>query len=426
MGTPHTAAEPAKPRPRLILSRRGLLLVAAAAAPWVLVARMAHRQDPAPAAIGAPAPRAAAASGQLCRPGPWGRLSAVDLDLEIPEEYIPAGWADTLTSVWHFVGMKEPEVSALLLGSGLPDPQYRALDDRRRWQVSDAGVDVTPPDDVLLAMPSEAREHIYAALAPLPGNGTQENPYSFLPGQLAARFANAGLKPATIAMVERLLYRRGAVELLSDMFAAVNATPQREEKLALIKAVSRKPGLLLSLHVDAGSDIAALAAYWGKGGRAQSLRPLLEGLARQPGGGDIDVINLLPDFARRRLNIFPIPGANDDVRLQDCYWSALNFFSEGDLADPPGMGTLNDLLRRDYHQLPGEPVFGDLLFLVLPSGESIHAAIYVADGIVFTKNGGYIDQPWLLMRLDDVAMGYGATRVRQEPLSVMAWRRRDI
>ncbi len=412
----------------LTLSRRGLcILIAVLVLPWAamgLLSRPRAAKAPAP-----PAPAVAAQAsgiGQPCRPGPWGQVTTVELLLEPPEEYVQTGWDGALTSVWHFAGMKESEVVDVLQQAGLPAAQHQALADRQNWRISPAGVDLYPPDAVLLAMPPQPRERLYSRLAALPGNAVQTTPYTFLPGQFEDQVASSNVSTGTVAMVEHMLYRRGSVLLLSDMYAALNALSNRAERLALVQSVARMRTLMLRLRVDGSSDIEGLVAYWGKGGRAKSLRPLLAAMSRVPGGCDIDIVNLLPDFARRRLNTFPTPDPLGDGAGHDCYWSAINFFSENTLIPPPEFGHLNELIRKSYFQLPGEPTFGDLLFLVLPSGESIHAAVYIADGIVFTKNGGFSQQPWMLMRMDDLALAYGGNRVQQEPISVLAWRRTDF
>jgi len=36
----------------------------------------------------------------------------------------------------------------------------------------------------------------------------------------------------------------------------------------------------------------------------------------------------------------------------------------------------------------------------------VHSAVFVADNTVFTKNGGGPREPWLLMRLEDMAAAY--------------------
>jgi hypothetical protein len=46
-------------------------------------------------------------------------------------------------------------------------------------------------------------------------------------------------------------------------------------------------------------------------------------------------------------------------------------------------------------------------------GNAIHSVVYLADDIVFTKNGNNYAQPWMLMRLKDVLSDYsGANPAR--------------
>jgi hypothetical protein len=40
------------------------------------------------------------------------------------------------------------------------------------------------------------------------------------------------------------------------------------------------------------------------------------------------------------------------------------------------------------------------------NGNSIHSAVYLADDIVFTKNGNNYAQPWMLMHLKDLLAEY--------------------
>jgi hypothetical protein len=51
---------------------------------------------------------------------------------------------------------------------------------------------------------------------------------------------------------------------------------------------------------------------------------------------------------------------------------------------------------------------GLLLFLRNP-GRLVHSAVFIADDLVFTKNGPDAVQPWLLMRINDLTEGYART-----------------
>ena len=45
-------------------------------------------------------------------------------------------------------------------------------------------------------------------------------------------------------------------------------------------------------------------------------------------------------------------------------------------------------------------------FLLDKNGNAIHSAVYLADDIVFTKNGNNYTQPWMLMHLKDLIAEY--------------------
>ena len=71
---------------------------------------------------------------------------------------------------------------------------------------------------------------------------------------------------------------------------------------------------------------------------------------------------------------------------QDCFWSAYNFFN-----DPPDNSVENThsvvQLNREYDRISNPSQLGDLMILTTRDGVPIHAAVYLADDIYFTKNG---------------------------------------
>jgi hypothetical protein len=50
--------------------------------------------------------------------------------------------------------------------------------------------------------------------------------------------------------------------------------------------------------------------------------------------------------------------------------------------------------------------YGDVLMFITPDGRAVHSATYLADDILFTKNGSNLLTPWLLMRLQDLSKLY--------------------
>ena len=50
--------------------------------------------------------------------------------------------------------------------------------------------------------------------------------------------------------------------------------------------------------------------------------------------------------------------------------------------------------------------------------------MHLAEDIVFTKNGATPNQPWILMKLEDVSATYLATELPQERLGMVVFRRK--
>ncbi|HXS68835.1 MAG TPA: hypothetical protein VN761_08325, partial [Candidatus Polarisedimenticolia bacterium] len=64
-------------------------------------------------------------------------------------------------------------------------------------------------------------------------------------------------------------------------------------------------------------------------------------------------------------------------------------------------------IEANYYQIAKATKYGDIiLFMDGDSNNAIHSAVYLADDIVFTKNGNNMAQPWMLMHLKDLMMKY--------------------
>jgi hypothetical protein len=186
------------------------------------------------------------------------------------------------------------------------------------------------------------------------------------------------------------------------------------ERRRLMKTLSRTSALLMKIRVRPDSDPVALADYWANGRRAKDVQALIESLTKVPGSASLDVAHLLPSFARKRLNTFPVPATDDTRPPLNCYWTSLNFFN-----DPPDDRYLDDpawkeALDKNFTHA-AEATLGDIMFLVRPNGLPVHAVVYIADDVVFTKNGYSDRQPWILMKWEDMIAGYP----EREKLSVV-------
>jgi hypothetical protein len=214
------------------------------------------------------------------------------------------------------------------------------------------------------------------------------------------------LPDETQNLVRSLLYRRGQALCFSDVTEVLGRLTTPTDQRRLLKTLSRHAAVLMKLRVHPDTDVDRLIAYWGRNGRAKDLRPLLESLTFLPQGGTIDVVHLLPPFARQRLYTYPYPRADDQPLLMDCHWTSMNFFSETPDDSFFNIEAVVNAIRQDYYPISGARVFGDLVFFLTPEGRPVHSCVHVADDVVFTRNGTSFLQPWILMHLPDLLAVY--------------------
>ena len=350
------------------------------------------------------------------KPGPWGELEYVRINIVSPDDFLPGSGQSIPKTRWHFGGYNADKLTAFFQSCDLTPEQLAELLRPIGWSVSAEGISITPSEQLVLGMSSEARGQIYSVLAETAANDFQVWPYTFRPGAFDEWFENSGVSVGQQALIKKLTYQRGPAMCFSDLRELLLQVPVESERLAITQALSRRTGLLVKLRVGPDSDVEKLTEYWSKGGRAKDVGALLDSLSKVPGGTTIDIAHLLPAFVRSRLNTFPAPVSNPNAHQPDCYWTAMNFYK-----NPPDPLYADDAIWRkdlaDNYTQVEEPSFGDLLFMVRADGVPYHAAVYIADDIVFTKNGANHRQPWLLMRVEDMIARYPSNH----PLSIVVF-----
>lgn len=337
-------------------------------------------------------------------PGPWGDLLFTRVPIEPPDTFVPVEKWRFETQQWFFPKHSKATLKSFLEKCDLSPFQRASLIEKSPWLAQTNGIVVVPDEKLILELSATARSQIYSELSTSLSNQFQYWPYTFRNGGFDTWFQDSGLSPRTLGLVHNLVYTRGGADCFSDVPAIFPEIPTIPERRRLMKTLSRNSALLMELRLTRNSDLDALTAYWSKSGRARNVRPLLESLIKSPGHVTLDVMNLLPPFARQRLNTYPDPKAQPPA---DCYWSALNFFN-----DPPDdrfhdPSIIVKELESNYDEAT-TPTFGDVILLVTPDDFPIHSAVYIADNVVFTKNGGSERQPWLLMAMEDMLAHYPA------------------
>ena len=363
----------------------------------------------------------------LGKVGPWGQLEIVPIVIELPDQYTDVTAAERVFNRWSFTGRDRAMAMSFLRSLGLSDAEL-ALLSAAEWTDTGTTSTVTPPDALLLGLTPGARQRLYAALATDPANADAISPFWFQEGRVDFRLRGSDLSDASRAVLNRLLYpgANGTI-LFNDLFPALRAIPDQAEKVRFFKAVTRKRAVMARLRIDEQTDIDALVDYWGAQGRRAAVQPLLEAikynaLAGVESPGMVNVATLLPPFAQERLyrhgtDNHPVTRGPDD-----CYWSTFNFFSDKlDERNHDGPYIVA-LLQRDYVRIDAPSELGDVILVGDDAGNSMHAANYIADDIVFTKNGNSSHQPWVLTSMESMLNTY---RAKNPKLSVAYFRKRN-
>lgn len=406
------------------ISRRAIVLFAGLILlPWVVCFVWVTRpKAPATEKHSTPADSLASSAIVKCKPGPWGELQYTRILIEPPEEQVVANYPLIDHADWTFEDYDRTKLEALWQEAGLSPAERETINAPQRWKVEDRHIVISAPRDFVLHLSPHARSVIYAALAEFKANPAQCEPFRYRADRSDEWFADSGLSHATIAQVRKLLYRQGNSLLFCDQALFIPTINVLAERVHLIKTLARKSTLLVTLRIRPDTDIDALNRYWGRGSRSRDIRPLLQSLPQVKGGIDIDIIHLLPRFARSLLYTYPAPDDPGSTTYLDCHWTVLNFFNAVPDERYKNTDAVSAAFQQNYHPVTGAPTFGDIFLFVKPNGEVIHSCVYIADDIVFTKNGASATSPWILMTLTDTVAFYPSST----PLDIQHYRSRHL
>jgi len=349
---------------------------------------------------------------------PWGQLAMRDIDLEQPEEYVAYEINTGRVETWTFEGMNPDAVRTAMQSSGLAADQIEKALSATAMIYTNSSTVITPDEGLVFSLSPESRAKLYAVLAHFSANKMMQFPFCFPEDTFDTRVDKTRISAATLALIKKSLYRRGDAKCFSDLVALLHSIPDEAERLQAVKALSHQSALLMGIRVWPDSDIDKIVNYWGANGvHLVDVRPLLESFKRNPNGGSASILYFLPPFARQRLYTFPQPSQSGDPAM-DCHWTTMNFFNavpDDRFSDP---AYTVGYLKSNYYQIAKPTIYGDRIFLLDKNGNAIHSAVYLADDIVFTKNGNNYTQPWMLMHLKDLLAEYTA----DEPPGIAVYR----
>ena len=373
----------------------------------------------------APTTRGATASESDVQP-PWGELETTEFSLDLSDEALPQIQSLLGDARWFFPGyslqgttnllracqfteadltrvMKDVEWEAVWPGEPGRGNTFIALTD-----LISVGVRVTPPPDLIFALGAPARQRIYSVLSASPENLNHRLPFRFGPEDFDSLLTHSRLAAEKIEIIRRLAYTNESTVCLADV-PSLRHVLTGEEMKHLLKLVYQAPTFVMRLRLSPGTDVGQLARYWGQGGRERVIRPFLQGLSKTPGQPAVSVSFMLPAFARTHLYTFPDPARDPAILQKQGLWTALNFFNEQSDNRYLDDDYARQALQGGFAPTGRAPSYGDLIALTSPSGALIHASVYIADSVVFTRNGTDPVQPWVLMKIPDLVAKFGTT-----------------
>jgi len=334
-----------------------------------------------------------------------GRLSIVPITIAPPIDFIRAQSIPTEINNWHFKDMDLLGVQEFLSKSGLDPVIMRELLDKATFDQDRSQTVLPVTKELLLDLPGDVRQKIYLKLTDNHDNNMQLGAFRFCGRDIDEWFSGGDVTSEVKALVAKYLYRDGCYMFFADLPLILDKI-QMDTLPKLLHILFRQSTYLVKLNISPNSNVDHLVNYWSLGGRAKDVGSLLESMMRIDGGEKIDIVHLLPPFARRRLYTYPQPGTERlGVGHRDCHWTAYNFFNidpDDRFADPAVVGAS---LRNDYFEVQ-KPIYGDLVTYSRSNGVIFHSANYIAAGLVYTKTGSKAVWPWLITKIDDMAHFY--------------------
>lgn len=348
--------------------------------------------------------------------GPFGRLRTTEVLVEPPYQLVRSNYCPLQPDRWTYPHFTRERLHAYLAGTRLaPDLKAAFL------ALATCTVDrcvIEPRFELIERLGRGERAELYGFLARFPQN-PHPTAFRWPTAERDRWFAESGLSPATLALIDRLSYDEGRFTRFVDLPLVCSRISDPQERSRLIATLSRLPSMLVHVRLGPREDFEKVLAYWSKGRRGKSLRPFLEAVAQERPEIALDVAHLLPRTPRMLLYTYP-----EHARPEyNCFWTAMNFFRR-----EPDDRFIHEAemvaeLDRAWVEVPlGNLELGDVLVLTEPqTGRIGHVVNHVAAGIVFTKNGASPWRPWGLMSFDEVKDRYPfasqvrAFRPREEP-----------
>ncbi len=336
------------------------------------------------------------------KPGPWGDLEVRAMYLEAPDSLIATVPKPNTVVSWMFPGATPASLKQLFDRAKLDEVFQQELLDPKRMTRQDGVLAVLPSTARLEAMTIEQRDIIYSELSKSSLNEFKKDPVFIPDGNVDDWLRETGLRPEIQDLIRKLTWHCGHALAFSDIRVLMSHAQSDAELLEIFKTATRVRTLLVELKLSPHADPKPLVDYWSAGNPNSDIIPMLESAVERENVTSIDILHVLPPLARRRLYTYPTAELAARGRMPDCHWTSLNFFNLTRQDYFLDTRLASSHVIADYSPVQPPYHYGDVLFFQNDDSQVIHSCVFIADDIVFTKNGENALTPWILMKLGDV------------------------
>lgn len=342
-------------------------------------------------------------------PGPWGKLKTFYIYIEAPRAMVDDYPLPFSKPRWTFAESDMPGLPALFQKAGLPEAVSKLLVSPASQSKENGLVNLYPPIPDLEAMTPAMRQTIYRELAKYPANEFYADPVLITADSVEEWYHSSKLRPELIAKISQMSYRRGECLAFSDVQLMMNYASSDSEARAIFKAFTRTRSLMVQMELDEHTDLQPLLNYWtiGVGLRRKDIEPIMQSIVDTDGVDRLGLVHIIPALPRKLLYTYPGGEYARQGMLPDCHWTSLNFFNYEPhqyLLDPR---LATSAVLEKFDPIDGPYRYGDILFFLdVDKGDAFHSCVYLADDMVFTKNGRNAFSPWVIMKIDDVKKIY--------------------
>jgi len=356
-----------------------------------------------------------------CQPGPWGKIDYHYIYLAAPDNILNDYPLPIPQTRWSFLGHDLGWAKTMLTAAGVDAPTVlRLTTDPRGLPDAEGMITLFPTEAEVLGLSAAARLALYHELSKYEENATYHDPICVPDGNVEDWLRGSPIPPKFIGLIHQLVYRDGDGYFFSDLRLILNYAQSDTEARQWTKALTRVRAVVAELHVGPQENLADLRRYWSADFHRTDSLPMLEAAAQIEGGTQLDLTHLFPPQPRRLVYSYSSPDIERTGQTPNCHWTSLNFFNytrQNILLD---LKLASSAVLSDYEPVAPPYTFGDVLFFLTPQGEAYHSCVYVADNLVYTKNGENEMMPWLLARFDDVKQLYS----REPNYIIQAYRRK--